>query len=106
MAFQLGDDQKFDLAVQGVDDAGNVVPATFAAPPTWAVSDNTIATVAPSADGTSCTVTATGKLGSASVHVTGQGGAGVAPLDATFDFDVVVTAEIGFTLSPSAPAHK
>jgi hypothetical protein len=38
--------------------------------PVWASSDETVATVSASADGTSCVVTKTGKVGAASISMT------------------------------------
>lgn len=106
MAFQLGDDQTVDLTVMGVDDAGNQVPATFTAPPTWTSSDPTIATVVANPDGSVGTVVATGTMGSVSIAIAGDGGPGVTPLNTNFDIDVVATAEIGFTVTPGTAAHK
>jgi hypothetical protein len=109
MALQLGDDQQVKLTVNGVDDAGNTVPAQLDAPATFASSDESVLTVAadPSdASGASCVATATGTLGSATITATGSGGSGNFPLNLSFDIDVVTTAEIGFAISAAQPTHK
>jgi hypothetical protein len=71
MALVITDSQQFKVDIQPVDKAGN--PGTLASVPVWSVSDPTIVTVAPAADGLSAVVTATGKLGTAEVHVTAEG---------------------------------
>jgi hypothetical protein len=65
---QLADNQPGSYAVQ-LDDVDNN-PAVLAAGavPVWSITDPTIATLTPSADGLSCAVAPLGKLGSAQVQ--------------------------------------
>ena len=71
MELVITDSQQFKLEIQPVDKAGN--PGTLASEPVWSASDPTILTVVPAADGMSAVVSATGKLGTAQVHVTAEG---------------------------------
>jgi len=70
-AIQLTDIQSVNATVVAEDAAGN--PAPLAAPPVWSVSDATMVTLTPSADGMSCNIKAAGPLGTAQVVVTGDG---------------------------------
>lgn len=49
----------------------NVVPFNFPTPPIWTSSDNTIVTVLPNPNGSSANITTTGKLGKATITVSG-----------------------------------
>ena len=71
MELVITDSQQFKVEIQPVDKAGN--PGTLAGVPVWLASDPTILTLVPAADGMSAVVSATGKLGTAQVNVTGEG---------------------------------
>ena len=76
----LTDMQKVSAGpIQPVDGAGH--PAPVDGVPVWAVSDEKILTVTPSADGLSADIETTGELGTAQVTVTADAdlGAGVVP---------------------------
>lgn len=67
---QLHDDQVDNLSIQAVDAKGNIVsPVAFDSPPTWTNSDDTAATVAASADGTTAVVTPVKVGGTTTVSV-------------------------------------
>ena len=65
---QLKDNQVGSYAVQIEDAAGNAAPLESGAVPAWSISDPSIAALTPSADGLSCQVQPSGKLGSAVVQ--------------------------------------
>lgn len=67
----LTDIEMVTVVLEEDDAAGNPVPFNFQAPPTWASSDPTVATVSPALDGASASISTTGKLGSAEITVTG-----------------------------------
>jgi hypothetical protein len=72
MPFALPDDSHVQCMIQFVDDANNPVPAPAGASAAWSSSDPTVATVAADpSDSTGMTglVTATGKLGVATVQL-------------------------------------
>ena len=71
MELVITDSQQFRVEIQPVDRAGN--PGTLTSEPVWSASDPTILTVTTAADGMSAVVSATGKLGTAQVNVTGEG---------------------------------
>jgi hypothetical protein len=105
--FILLDDQNVDVAVNVVDDAGNVVPgATFDAGSVTATlpeTTNLIATV--SADQTSVNVRAEGPLTTDDV-LTVTGAIAGTPYTATLPFDVDVSAPAGLGLVPGTPEHN
>jgi hypothetical protein len=96
MAFDLGDDQEFDLTVGEVDARGNpvdVAPGSI----TFASSDETLLTVTPDAtDGSLAVVAAVGPVGSASVTATSTDG-----LSGSLDVNIVTEAAVGLSLTPS-----
>ena len=109
MSFTLLDDQIVLLTVVGVDDSGNQSPAQLAAPAVWVSSDPTILTVVSDAadtTGASGTVTAVGKLGAATITVTGTAAAGAAVLNETFDITVALSPDVSFVVVPGTPTHK
>ena len=111
MELVITDSQQFKLEIQPVDKAGN--PGTLASEPVWSASDPTILTVVPAADGMSAVVSATGKLGTAEVNVTGEGDPtpGVNTITGTVAVQVVggqavslkFTAETATEILPTAP---
>lgn len=102
--FVLMDDQHVELTIAAVDDAGN--PTTLTSVPTWAVSDDTVLTVTPSADGMSADLVAVGKLGSSQVSVSAVIDADHPPISGTLDVNVVASGAVSITITPGTPAHK
>lgn len=90
------------ITIQAADEFGNPTSANFDAPPAWSVSDSTVATVTPAADGLSAVVTSpSGKLASCTVQVAGT--VGGQPVQGSLQLTMVAgdTAEI--TLAPGTP---
>jgi hypothetical protein len=103
MGFVLIDDQKVALSIAPVDAKGN--PAAVDGAPAWASSDETVLTVAASADGLSATVTAVGKLGAAQISVTADAdmGAGTVPIAGVLDVSVVAGQAVSLSISTGTP---
>jgi hypothetical protein len=114
MELVITDSQEFKVEIQAVDKAGN--PGTLASVPVWSVSDPTILTVVPAADGMSAVVSAVGKLGAAQVNVTGEGDPtpGVNTITGTLAVQVgggkavslKLTAGTPTEIAPTAPPSK
>lgn len=103
-SLQLTDIQQDSLALVATDAAGN--PATL--PPgsvTWAVSDTTILSITPSADGMSASIAAVGALGAAQVQVSVQLDA-TTTLTGTLDVTVVASAAATIQIVPGTPTNK
>ena len=95
----LTDSQGVTLGpVSGLDAKGN--PASLAGPATWASSDPTILSVAPSADGLSCDVEAVGALGNCQVTV--NDGAATAVVN----FTVVGGAAVSLNVPVGTPVEQ
>lgn len=93
----LKDIEKVTITLEEVDAAGNTVPFDFTTPPAWQSSDATVATVAPSADGSLAVVATTGKLGSAEITVRGTTADG-REITGIGSVDVVTSAPTTFRL--------
>lgn len=65
---QLKDNQNGSYSVQIEDVKGNAAPLDSAAAPSWAITDPSLAAITPSADGLSCQVVPSGKLGTCQVQ--------------------------------------
>ena len=65
---QLKDNEPGSYQVQLKDAAGNPATIDPAALPVWAITDPSLATLTPSADGLSCAVQPSGKLGTATIQ--------------------------------------
>ena len=89
-----------------VDAKGNVVTASFPTPPSWSTSDSTILTVAPAADGLSAVVTAVGKLGTASVSVSGTPAGETSPITGSATVTVTAAQAASFVLTFGTPATQ
>lgn len=89
-----------------VDAKGNIVSATFPTPPSWSVSDSTILTVSPAADGLSAVVTAVGKIGSASVSVSGTPAGESSPISGSATITVTAAQAASFALTFGTPATQ
>jgi hypothetical protein len=101
MALVLKDNQSVTYTIGGKDSAGN--PATIAGPVTWALSDSTVLSVTPAADGMSAVVAALGPLSTAAgvqltVSDTGDGG-----LTGSDNITVVSSSATSLTLTAGAP---
>jgi len=102
----LTDAQKVTLKVNPVSKAGNPAPVDGA--PKWSVSDETVLTLVVAADGLSCDVVTTGKLGSSQVAVVADAdlGEGVTELTATLDVDVKASAAVNLGLDVGTPTDR
>jgi hypothetical protein len=92
--------------VSAVDANGNTVPnVTYDAPPQWTISDTTIATIAPAADGLSAVVTG---VAAGSVLVTVSASVGGVALTPGTQTVTVTTATVGapvaLVITPGTPA--
>ncbi len=103
MALILTDEQKVTFSVSFVTAKGN--PATVDGAPVWSVSNDTVLSVVPSADGLSAEVVAVGPLGSSQVSVTADAdlGAGVTALVGTLDVSVVASEAASVIISAGVP---
>lgn len=103
MALILTDEQKVTLSVAFVTAKGN--PATVDGPPVWTVSNDTVLSVVPSADGLSADVVSVGPLGASQVSVTADAdlGAGVTALIGTLDVTVVASEAASIVISAGTP---
>lgn len=91
--------QQVPVTAQPVDAKGNPTQTTFPTPPAWSVSDPTILSVSPAADGLSAVVTAVGKIGTATVTVSGTPTGATAPITGSATVDVTAAAPVAFTLT-------
>ncbi len=106
MTLKLSDIQQADLGIRVVDKAGN--PAIVDGSPSWASSDEAVATVQAAPDGMTATVVATGALGTAQVSVQADAdlGEGVTPLVGVLDVEVVASAAVGLDITTGTPVDK
>jgi hypothetical protein len=83
-------------------------PARVDGVPTWAVSDETILELLPAADGLSCVILPRGPLGLAQVSVQADAdlGAGVRPIAATADVEVLSAEAVAIGLTFGTPEPK
>lgn len=105
MAKTITDIQHIPVTLAEKDAAGNVVPFDFPTPPVWTSSDDTIVTVAPSADGSNADVATTGKLGDAQITVSGTTADG-RPIVGRGDLTVTTSAPTTIELVFGDPANK
>lgn len=106
MGLILSDSQKFDATVGFVDKKGQ--PAKVDGVPSWTVSDPTILSVEPAADGMSATVKAIGPLGTSQVSVTADAdlGEGVRNVVGTLDVEVVAGEAVAANINAGAPVEQ
>lgn len=104
MALILTDVQKVGLSVAFVTAKGN--PAQVDGAPVWSVSDATVLSVVPAADGLSAEVVAVGPLGTSQVSVTADAdlGEGVKALVGTLDVQVVASEAASIVINAGVPA--
>lgn len=104
MAFILLDNQEVDVVVSAQSAALN--PAPLDGAPQFSVTDPEI--LALTVDGNKATITATGKLGVAQLHVTADAdlGEGVKTLEGVLDFEVKAGEAVSLSISPGAPRPK
>ena len=95
MQTTISEKMKFSLTVALVSAAGN--PVQPAALPTWASSDESVATVVPAVDGLSAEVLSTGVPGTASITASVDG------LTATDEVTVSAGPAVTLTLIAGAP---
>ena len=102
--FILLDDQVITAQVSYVDDEGNTAVAPAAIVPAWSAADpdGTLA-LAPSADGSSCVIKATGKLTvTQAAQVTVTAGA----LSGVVQIQVNASAAAAVAIGLGTPAHQ
>lgn len=97
------DVQKVTLSIAPVDAKGN--PAPVDGVPTWAVSDATLATITPAADGLSAVVTASGPLGTFQANVSADAdlGAGTTTITGTLDIQVTASQATSLNIAAGTP---
>lgn len=100
---QLTDLQKCPLSISATDAKGNA--ATLPNPPAWTVSDPTILSVTPAADGMSAEVAAVGPEGTAQVVVTADLGGGQ-NATGTLNVTVVGSAATNIAVTPGTPVSQ
>lgn len=83
-------------------------PATVDGVPVWAVSDATILSVQPAADGKSATIVANGPLGLSQVSITGDAdlGEGMKPVVGTLDVTVVSGEAVSASINAGTPTEQ
>lgn len=100
MEARLTNIQEVDVTVEFLNSLEN--PVGVDGVPTWLSSDETIATVAASADGMTATIRTTGAIGSCQITVRGDADLTSGTIDIVGVLDVVVTAsgavQVNFTL--------
>lgn len=76
--------------------------------PVWSVSDPTLVSIVPAADGLSCQVTPLGPLGTAVVTVTGDADLGAGVTNITGSIDVIVEAgqAVSFLVTAGEPTNQ
>jgi hypothetical protein len=99
----LTDEQQVTLSVAFKTAKGN--PATVDGAPTWRSSDDSIATVEPSADGLSAVVKAAGPVGTVQVSVEADAdlGTGSRLITGTLDIDVRAAEAVVADIAAGAP---
>lgn len=97
----MTDVQKCALTLAAKDAKGNA--ATLPSPPSWTVSDPTLLTVTPSADGLSAEIAAVGPEGNCQVNVSADLGGGQT---VTGSLAVTITGSAAATISvtPGTPS--
>lgn len=101
----LTDIQKDNLAIQAVDAAGNPVTLPAGAV-TWTSSNDTVVSVAPSADGMSADIAAVGPLGTAQIGVSVVVDPTQPPLTGSLDVTVGASAAATIQIVPGTPVNK
>ncbi len=106
MALVLTDEQKVSISLQPVTAAGN--PAKVDGAPTWSSSDPSILALDVAPDGLSAVATTVGPVGTSQIHVNADAdlGAGVVPLDALLDVEVIAAQAASLTLVAGTPELK
>jgi len=106
MAFQLTATQQVDLTIAATDRRGN--PAPVDGVPEWATDNSDVLALVPSADGMTCTVKATGVLGTGRVQMTADADRtdGVRQIIGTLDIEVVAGDAVQVALTPGAPTEQ
>lgn len=105
MATILRDSQKTELSYTATSRKGN--PA-MVADPAWSSSNESVASVTASADGSSATVVAVGPVGTATITLTGDAdlGAGVVPVRGELDIEVVAGNAAVFNITAADPTEQ
>lgn len=105
MALLLTDTQKVTFSIQPVDAKG--FPAKVDGAPVWGVSDASVGTITPAADGLSAEFVA-GFPGICQVTVDADAdlGAGIVPLRGTADVEVEAGAAVGLVVTAGIPSEQ
>jgi hypothetical protein len=102
--FILLDDQVVTASVSYVDDEGNSAVAPPGVTPAWTAADpDGTLSLAPSADGSSCVIKATGKL---TVTQAAQVTVTAASLSGTAQIQVNASAAASIAIGLGTPAHQ
>lgn len=103
---QLTDEQKVTLHAAPKTAKGNDAPVDGV--PTWSTSDDTLVTLAPSADGFSCDAITVGPLGGCTITCTADADLGpdVAAVLGTIDITVVAAPAASVAVTADAPVIK
>lgn len=101
----ITDIETVTMTLEEEDAAGNAVPFDLPTPPTWTSSDETVATVEVSTDGSSARAVTTGKLGTTQIKVVGELVDGRA-ITGLGDLEVVTSAPTTFKLKFGAAVPK
>jgi hypothetical protein len=106
MAVTMTVTQKVHATIQPVDAHGNSAPVDGI--PVWTVSDATMLSVAPGADGMTCDILAVGKVGDAQATVTCDAdmGAGVVEITGVVDFHLLAAQAVGVSVNVGAPVEQ
>lgn len=99
---QMKDNQVLTVSIGAQDVAGNPTTLDTAAAPAWAVTDATLATITPSADGLSATVKPVGPLGSFQVQCSIPAVGAEPALSGSLDVQVTASAATQIVLQGTA----
>lgn len=102
----LTNGQKVDLLIQPVDAYGNA--ARVDGVPVWSVSDASMGSVSPSADGMTATFTTAGPLGTVQVNVQADAdlGQGLRTIAATLDIQIESGEAVALSIVAGVPQPK
>jgi hypothetical protein len=105
-AVQITATQDLPVAIKLADRKGN--PGTPDGVPEWATDNTDVLALTPAADGLSCTVSAVGMLGTATVQVTADAefGSGVTAVIGTLEVEVTPGKATVVTIEPGTPTEQ
>lgn len=106
MAFTMTATQQVEVTVEFKDAKGN--PATVDGTPVWQTDNPSILGLTPSADGKTCTVVATGMIGTANVQVTADADLGpdVKQIIGTLEVEITPGQAQMVSITPGTPTEQ